>query len=153
MTNESILTVLAKKPGAIAAELGATSVEMNRLFKDELIVKVGKRKTGTRGRPPVEWALPGDKDKVPDSPDPETSISIPKLPDVPQSTRDKASGEEPRMLEFIEKVFAGKCGIRELEDYRVLQKRYKDILRQISRRGNQKNLILTQLQQEAEEDE
>lgn len=66
MSNEkNILKALAAfKPqadqaGPIAIELDATPIEMNRLLKEGKVIKAGARSTGKRGRPPVEWALPG----------------------------------------------------------------------------------------------
>lgn len=56
-----ITTFLAENPGATAQEIGVTPVEMIRIEEQENspIVRVGLRKTGKRGRPPVEWAVAG----------------------------------------------------------------------------------------------
>lgn len=56
-----ITAFLADHPGATAQEIGVTPVEMIRLEEQENspIVRVGFRKTGKRGRPPVEWAVAG----------------------------------------------------------------------------------------------
>jgi hypothetical protein len=61
MDIEQITTFLAENPGATAQEIGVTPVEMIRIEaqEDSPIVRVGQRKTGKRGRPPVEWALAG----------------------------------------------------------------------------------------------
>jgi predicted ArsR family transcriptional regulator len=135
MNESAILKALAAKPGSIASELGTTSVEMNKLFKAEKVVKVGQRKTGTKGRPPIEWAITGqDIELLALNHNGFTASGAPKLPDA-SHIKELASGEEPRMLEFIEKVFAGDYGPREKEDFTVLQNRYRDIVRHIERRN------------------
>lgn len=146
--SDQILSTLADKPGSIASELGATSVEMNRLFKEGKVIKVGKRQTGSRGRPPVEWALPGYEPESKTS-DPTVDVNgvevvfeyvaAPSLPDA-SKVKPYASGEEPRILAFIERVFAGEYGPREKEDFNILKKRYSDILRQIRKRVGASNL-------------
>jgi predicted ArsR family transcriptional regulator len=141
MSNETILTILAEKPGAIASEVGSTPVEMIRLEKAGLIERVGTRKNGGRGRPPVEWAVKGaaDQARTPEAKNERRAPvkGAPKLVDADQ-VRPFLSGEEPRILKFIEDTFAGKYGERDLEDYRVLAARYKDVVRQASRRSNVK---------------
>lgn len=59
MDNAQIVAKLRDNPGLIAEEIGATSVEMNRAFKAGLVIKLGTRPMNRRGRPPVEWAIPG----------------------------------------------------------------------------------------------
>lgn len=55
----SIIQTLTEKPGSIASELGATTAQMTELERQGKVVRVGKRSTGKRGRPPVEWAVAG----------------------------------------------------------------------------------------------
>jgi predicted ArsR family transcriptional regulator len=145
MSNETILSVLAEKPGAIASEVGSTPVEMLRLEKAGLIERVGLRKNGGRGRPPVEWAVRGQGDQARTAEaknDRRAPVKgAPKLVDA-DHIRPFLSGEEPRILQFIENTFAGKYGDRDLEDYRVLAGRYKDIVRQASKRANAKATIV-----------
>lgn len=147
--SDQILSALAENPGAIASELGATSVEMNRLFKEGKVIKVGKRQTGSRGRPPVEWALPGYVPEGPVSSEPiidangiEVVFEYVAAPSLPSAADVKpyASGEEPRIMAFIERVFAGEYGPREKEDFNILKKRYGDIVRQIRKRVGAANL-------------
>ena len=57
MNNTEIINFLKDNPGSTAQEIGVMPVEMNRLAAKGIAEKVGNRKTGTRGRPPVEWAL------------------------------------------------------------------------------------------------
>lgn len=69
MSNEDfshIATFLAANPGSIATEIGVSPVEMGRLEKAGKVIRIGKRTTGSRGRPPVEWALPGTEGVVND---------------------------------------------------------------------------------------
>jgi hypothetical protein len=67
MENTAIINFLKGNPGAIAEEIGATSVEMNRAFKAGLVIKLGTRSMNRRGRPPVEWAVPGTEGVVQDA--------------------------------------------------------------------------------------
>lgn len=60
MTNtETILARLAEAPGSTAVELDTTIVNMKALEANGLVVNIGNRATGKRGRPPVEWAVAG----------------------------------------------------------------------------------------------
>jgi hypothetical protein len=56
---DPILAFIAANPGCTAVEAGTTPVDMIRREKAGQVIRVGLRKTGTRGRPPVEWALTG----------------------------------------------------------------------------------------------
>lgn len=67
MENAQIVKFLQDHPGAIAEEIGATSIDMNRCFKAGLVIKLGTRAMGRRGRPPVEWATPGTEGAVQDA--------------------------------------------------------------------------------------
>ena len=145
MSNESIIAALADKPGAIASEVGSTPVEMLRLEKAGLIERVGVRKNGGRGRPPVEWAVRGQGQEarsVEAKNERRSPVKgAPKLVDA-DHVRPFLSGEEPNILKFIEDTFAGKYGERELEDYRVLAARYKDVVRQASKRASAKPSVI-----------
>lgn len=59
MDTTTIINFLSENPGSIPSEIGTTPVEMSRLEQAGLVVRVGQRKTGKRGRPPVEWAVTG----------------------------------------------------------------------------------------------
>lgn len=134
MNETSILKALAEKPGAIASELGATSVEMNKLLKEEKVTKVGLRKTGAKGRPPVEWAIAGqDVELLNLNHNGFMPSGAPQLPSA-EHVKPFASGEEPNILVFIEKVFDGDYGPRESEDFKLLKARYERIISQIERR-------------------
>jgi hypothetical protein len=99
MTNttlQSVIDFLAANPGATAQEIGVTPVEMIRLEQepDSPIVRVGQRKTGKRGRPPVEWALAGSV--APDAP----TISDPEH-DAILAQWDRIPNEIKPTFEFI----------------------------------------------------
>ena len=145
MSNESIIAALTDKPGAIASEVGSTPVEMLRLEKVGLIERVGVRKNGGRGRPPVEWAVKGEGDaaRTPEAKNERRAPvkGAPKLVDA-DHVRPFLSGDEPNILKFIEDTFAGKYGERDLEDYRVLAARYKDVVRQASKRASAKPSVI-----------
>lgn len=151
----NITTALKKQPGATAAELGTTTLVMRDLEKQGKVVAVGTRRTGKRGKPPVEWAVPGpqadalkaqhdeatervkqerkaaqkpakapqtasnDEDEI-------TLVSAPPLPNI-EDIHASLSDEHRPQVEYIERVFAR--GGREMADYNLLIKRYKDIAR------------------------
>lgn len=166
MSNEkNILTALAKfKPapdqnGAIADEVGATAVEMNRLAKEKKVVNVGSRKTGRRGRPPVEWALPGaTRVSVLNPDEPADSVhrgevvikvkgapkGAPKLVDA-SHVKAHIQGEEASILRYIERVFSGAEDrfAHEMGDFRLLADRYAEVVKQIERRGQSRPLSTT----------
>lgn len=149
MSNEDfqqIETFLAANPGAIADEIGVSPVIMGRLEAEGKVIRVGKRSTGKRGRPPVEWALPGQGEV-------DEAGKIPKLARISDELRTRADESELRILQYIETVFSGKkmvlnpaspaygtwvSATREGDegenDYKGLAARYKSVVGQIQRR-------------------
>lgn len=138
-----ITKALTEKPWQIANELGTTSLEMNRLADEGVVIRGNNRSTGKRGRPPVEWGLPGmvipdmgtkkiiktvtTKDGV----EKEKTITIPKLPDI-SAVRDQITGESLRKIEYIEAVFGGKYGptpYTKVADYYAAIETYNEIVR------------------------
>lgn len=130
---KEILAKLATKPGAIADEVGATPIEMVNLESIGAIIRVGSRKTGKRGRPPVEWAVANEDG----SPAPRDTSPVKGAPKLVESShiRENISAEENRVLDYIESVFAGKYGQRELGDYTTLADRYRSIVNTAERKG------------------
>lgn len=150
MSNEdfkNIETFLAANPGAIAEEIGVSPVVMNRLEKENKVVRIGKRSLGRRGRPPVEWALPNSEVT-----EPVVLANFPKLVDATKA-REFANADEARILAYVEKVFDGHKmvldprspiygtwveGIREgsegEKDYKLLAARYRSVVSGITRR-------------------
>lgn len=61
MNTDKIISFLTDNPGATAKEIGCTPVELARLEAKFTVVRCGTRSSGGRGRPSVEWALPGQK--------------------------------------------------------------------------------------------
>ena len=133
MNNTEIINFLKDNPGSTAQEIGVTPVEMNRLAAKGIVEKVGNRKTGTRGRPPVEWALPGAELPVREA---VNTVNAPALPNIDPALRAALDDEARRQIEYIEGEFAGKHGPRELADYNLLRSRYVDIIKATSRKVN-----------------
>ena len=152
MSNEdfskNIAAFLAQNPGAIADEIGVSPVIMGRLEAEGLVIRVGKRQTGKRGRPPVEWALPDTEGVVAAEP----NANLPKLADA-TAVREFANGTEAGILAYIERVFepsvmilnpkhpaygtwvsGTRPGEEGEKDYKLLAGRYKEIVGQIERR-------------------
>lgn len=128
-----ILAKLAAHPGAIAEEVGATPIEMVNLESISAVMRVGTRKTGKRGRPPVEWAIPGEDGEAM-ARDTSPVKGAPKLIESAH-VRDRITSDENRALDYIEAVFDGKYGQRELQDYRVLAERYEQIVATAERKA------------------
>lgn len=61
MTEKQILAAIKRKPGIIGPELGVKNSVLFALEAHGKIIRLGLRKTGKRGRPPIEWALSGTK--------------------------------------------------------------------------------------------
>jgi hypothetical protein len=62
MSNDQIATIidrLAAAPRSTAQELGTTTTELDKLVARGLIQRFGTRKTGKRGKPPVEYIVAG----------------------------------------------------------------------------------------------
>lgn len=138
MTNADIPTILERLelvPGAIATEIGTTPAFMIHLEKQKLVERVGQRKTGKRGRPPVEWAVRDAKAPVKQEDDGPFKLltGAPKLPEITEHTAQMIPAEQQRQIAYIEKVFAGAYGQRELGDYKILAERYKEIVRTAER--------------------
>ncbi len=128
-----IIDFLKNNPGATAQEIGVTPVEMSRLAAKGIVEKVGTRSTGTRGRPPVEWALPGaDLTQREDV----SVFKAPALPVVDPKVRKAMDAESLRQIEYIEGEWEGKHGVREMADYNLLRGRYADIVRAAAKRVN-----------------
>lgn len=130
-TPEKILENLSFLPGAIATEVGATPAQMVALESASKVIRVGERKTGKRGRPPVEWAV--NDGSVTLEKDTSPVKGAPKLPD-PSDVRDLLGEAEQGALNYIERVFAGDYGQRELGDYKLLHGRYSQIINDQRRR-------------------
>lgn len=141
---------LRKHPGAIAKEIGSTPVEMTRLADEGKVVRLGKRQTGGRGRPPIEWALP---EQVEQHEEAQAAFKLPNLVDDTYA-RTFASEDELRNLDYYRKVFDGYMivlnpraanygewvpGVRSGEegvlDYKYLQECQKGLVNRIVRRG------------------
>lgn len=58
-TTKQIVAKLRRKSGKTAAELGTTVVHVRKLAAEDEspIVETGRRQTGKRGRPAVEWGI------------------------------------------------------------------------------------------------
>lgn len=54
-TTPQILAKLRRKPGKTAQELGTTVSRMRTLEKQGAVREVGRRQSGRRGKPAVEW--------------------------------------------------------------------------------------------------
>lgn len=150
-----IIKTLKKNPGATAAELGTTTLVMREMEKQGEVVAVGTRRTGKRGKPPVEWAVPGPKAdalkathdeanakvkeakqaaqkpvKAAPAPvegkDETMPVMAPPLPDI-EDIYPELSDEHRPQIAYIERQFAR--GGREMADYNLLKKRYVDIVR------------------------
>jgi hypothetical protein len=125
-----ILTALKNKPGAIAVEIGATPVDMIRLEKMDppLVQRVGKRRTGSRGRPPVEWAVTGVPYISQDEAEPEVAEAGVVL-----------NAEQKRMIAYIDAEIAKfASGARQefgdgSNDESMLRNRRKAIIRAAKR--------------------
>lgn len=159
-TNE-ITTFLKTNPGATAQEIGVKAVEMQRLAEKGVVVKLGNRKTGTRGRPPVEWALPGQEVAIEHAEKDEDEITVkaPPLPPIDAKVRKLLDPEHARTIDYIESVFAGEFGVErypdgghwpEPGDFKILRERYDDIVRVTSRRLRPVEIVFDD---EDEEDE
>jgi hypothetical protein len=136
---DKILTRLAEKPGQIASELDSTSIELSNLAKQGKIVRAGSRQTNKRGRPPVEWALPGSEYKAPVKAEPEVKVeAAPTIPALARVNHELLNEEEARQATYIERVFNDEFGSREAADYRLLGSRYNEITNQAARRNRQK---------------
>lgn len=144
MSNDELLTTLANKPRSTAKELGATTADMVRLEQAGRVQRVGTRKTGKRGKPPVEWAVAEQAEKimkavaeeVKQEPAPVANSApktekVPKLPAI-DDVRKYLDPEQARIVAYIEGQF--KRGGREKADYDLLRSRYDDIVRAARRR-------------------
>lgn len=127
-----IIDFLKANPASTAQEIGVTPVEMTRLAAKGYVEKVGVRSTGTRGRPPVEWALPGADLAQHDTP----AFKAPALPVMDPRVRSAMDAEILRRIEYIEGEWEGKHGIREMADYNALRKTYADLIRRTARQFN-----------------
>lgn len=148
MSND-LLTTLASKPRSTAKELGATTADMVRLEEAGQVKRVGTRKTGKRGKPPVEWVVAeqaeqvmkdiAEEQKVVASAPVANSapaVEKPKLDPI-DDIRAHLDTEQTRIIAYIEGQF--ERGGREKADYDLLRSRYDDIVRSVRRRmkGNQ----------------
>lgn len=59
MSADKIIAALTENPRATAQEVGATIADMKVLQGRGLVIEYGKRTTGRRGRPPIEWVVAG----------------------------------------------------------------------------------------------
>lgn len=59
MNSAAAIVHFTENPRATAREAGLTNAEANELVGQGLIVEVGKRVTGKRGRPPAEYVIKG----------------------------------------------------------------------------------------------
>lgn len=57
--SETAIKFIADNPRATCKEAGITNAEANALVGRGLLVAVGKRVTGKRGKPPTEYVVPG----------------------------------------------------------------------------------------------
>jgi len=160
-TNE-IITFLKDNPGATAQEIGVKAVDMQRLCEKGVVAKLGNRKTGTRGRPPVEWALPGQEIAVQHAERDEDEIVVkaPPLPPISNDVRRILDPEHKRTIEYIEKVFRGDFGVErypdggywpEPGDFKILRERYDDIVRVTSRRLKPVEIVFDDDEDEGDE--
>jgi hypothetical protein len=124
--SDLILSKLAEHPGAIAAELDASNADLTRLEGLNMVKRVGKRSTGKRGRPPIEWAL---IDAALPAAAP-IQAAAPALPDI-EDIRPLLSSEHQRQVSYIESTMKQP---REDGDYRILAERYREIANQTRRR-------------------
>jgi hypothetical protein len=143
MSTSDILAALKSQPGAIAKEIGSTPVEMKQLEAQGLVRAIGSRRTGLRGRPPTEWVVADSAVTEPVSTAP--VHGAPKLPEIPEallekldrqhSEKERGTTSNREKLDYIESVFAGKYGQREMGDYRLLADEYNQIIRREARRN------------------
>jgi hypothetical protein len=134
MSNQDILAALKSAPGSIATEIGSTPNEMKLLAEQGLVQAVGLRKTGKRGRPPVEWAIVGANTPASAAP----VSNVPKLPEISDALRAALNESETNVVTYIEKVFKGefvgtKYGGHEMADYRLLMDEYGQVTRRVAR--------------------
>ena len=129
ITNDKILENLSYLPGAIATEVGATPAQMTALESAGKVIRTGERKTGKRG--PVEWAVNDGSVSV--EKDTSPVKGAPKLEDI-SDVRELLDVETLNQVEYIERVFAGDYGQRELGDYKMLAERYEHIANEKRRR-------------------
>jgi hypothetical protein len=57
--SQAAIDFIADNPRATAKEAGLTNAEANALVGRGLLIEVGKRVTGKRGRPPAEYVVAG----------------------------------------------------------------------------------------------
>lgn len=134
MDNTEIITFVTNNPGCTAQEIGVSPVEMTRLAAKGLVEKIGNRKTGTRGRPPVEWAVPGAAVAE------RESVAIRAIPNLPRMSAEIRKGLSPELVKqvaYIEAEFdTAPHGARENADYALLTQRYRKITKEAARRAN-----------------
>ena len=133
MDTKDIITYLKDNPRATAKEIGASPVEMTRAESKKLVERVGSRSNGGRGRPSVEWAIPGTvtPDDVPAvSTDATASghVPAPVLERVTGAIRDAMHDEDIRKITFIEAAFDGKHGKRDKGEWKMLKEVYDHVV-------------------------
>lgn len=137
MSKNEILNFITANPLAIASEIGVTPIVMKALEEEGVVARSGVRSTGKRGRPPVQWVIAGSV-VAPNTPKPSSiedmnAVNAPALPVMSDEIRAALDPEAARKIAFIEKVFAGKDGLREIGDFRILSDEYSNIMRRTSK--------------------
>lgn len=56
-TEKQIAAKLRRKSGKTASELGTTVNHLRKLESQGVVTEIGRRQTGKRGRPSVEWGI------------------------------------------------------------------------------------------------
>jgi hypothetical protein len=131
MNNDTIINFLKDNPRSTAKEIGVTPVELSRLQAKGLVERVGSRSSGGRGRPSVEWALPGQvtPQEFAEQVDAPTVTPIPALARVSDELRAMMPMEVERQVTYIEAVFDGKKGMgRDAGEYKMLKDRHTDLV-------------------------
>lgn len=153
MNTQEIITYLNANPGSIAAEIGVTNATMKELEDKGQVTRIGNRKTGQRGRPPVEWVAGNVtvevKEKLDERPKPKKAT--PTLDPIP----DGLDAETLRKLDYIDRQV--NSGLRreddEVKDVTFLLATRRDILRRATPKHNPLNLIKPEVEYDEDEQE
>jgi hypothetical protein len=153
MNTEQIISYLTKNPGAIASEIGTTNAVMKELEDKGQVTRIGNRKTGQRGRPPVEWVAGNVtvevKEKLDERPKPKKAT--PALAPIPAGL----DAETQRKLDYIDRQV--NSGLRreddEVKDVTFLLGVRKEILSRAKPKHNPLNTIKPEVELDDEEQE
>lgn len=152
MNTQEIITFLNAKPGSIAAEIGVPNATMKELEDKGQVTRIGNRKTGQRGRPPVEWVAGNVtvevQEKLEERPKPKKAA--PELPAIP----DGLDAETLRKIDYIDRQV--NSGLRreddEVKDVTYLMATRRDILRRARPKNNPLNVIKPEVEYDEDEE-